>query len=151
MNDEIRAIPTRRNMSRPPAPAPYTGPYIYTLGYGAGWNHDLLVATLDAKKAMLLDIRFNPQSKTPMWQRSALFDLLGPERYLHVPALGNTNYANGGPIALYAPEAGVQVVARCLEFGSVALLCGCRDVATCHRKVAAEMLSERLGVPVEHL
>lgn len=124
---------------------------IYTAGYGAGWSPAQLRDLLYRLDAQLLDIRLKPWSKTEHWQRPALRAFLGPARYLHCPALGNLNYANGGPIVLQAPDAGVAIVRRQLDIGDVVLLCGCRDVQTCHRTVAADLLNEALGAPIVHL
>ena len=124
---------------------------IYTAGYGAGWSPAMLADVLDRHAAILLDIRLKPWSKTPTWQKSALQARLGMSRYLHVPALGNLNYNTGGPIALQASVAGIRIVGEQLERRNVVLLCGCRDLTTCHRKVAAELLREALGAPIVHL
>ena len=124
---------------------------IYTAGYGAGWSPTMLADVLDRHAAILLDIRLKPWSKTPTWQKSALQARLGMSRYLHVPALGNLNYNTGGPIALQASVAGIRIVGEQLERRNVVLLCGCRDLTTCHRKVAAELLREALGAPIVHL
>ena len=124
---------------------------IYTAGYGAGWSPTMLAEVLTQHRAILLDIRLKAWSKTPHWQRPALFEYFGPARYLHCPALGNLNYNTGGEIKLQAPAAGVAIVQRQLDIGSVVLLCGCRDVEACHRKVAAQLLHEALGATVVHL
>lgn len=124
---------------------------IYTAGYGAGWSPTMLVNVLDQHAAMLLDIRLKPWSKTAAWQKPTLQARLGTSRYLHVPALGNLNYANGDSIVLQAPAAGVRIVGMYLESQNVLLLCGCREVASCHRKVAADLLHKALGVSIVHL
>lgn len=124
---------------------------IYTAGYGAGWSPAILVEVLDQYAAMLLDIRMKPWSKTMAWQKPSLQARLGTSRYLHVPALGNLNYATGGAIVLQSPAAGVRIVGGQLELRNVLLLCGCREVASCHRTVAADLLHEALGAPIVHL
>ena len=130
------------------APKPHT---IYTAGYGAGWSPTMLADVLDRHAAILLDIRLKPWSKTLTWQKSALQARLGTSRYLHVSALGNLNYNTGGPIVLQSPAAGIRIVGDQLELHNVVLLCGCRDLTTCHRNVAAELLHEALGAPIVHL
>jgi len=124
---------------------------IYTAGYGAGWSPAMLAETLDRYAAILLDIRLKPWSKTMAWQKPSLQAHLGTSRYLHVPALGNLNYANGGSIVLQSPATGVRIVGEQLELHNVLLLCGCRKVASCHRTVAADLLNEALGAPIVHL
>ena len=128
---------------------PRSKPGLYTLGY-AGLTPEQLRAAVVQDAATLLDIRLAARSPAPQWRKSALVQLLG-ERYQHVPALGNRNYRNGGPIQLADPEAALPVVQQALTERSVILLCGCADVATCHRREAARWLSPRLRVPVRHL
>jgi hypothetical protein len=80
-----------------------------------------------------------------------LSQLLGA-RYQHVQGLGNRNYKSGSPIALADYEAGKAVIAELLATGqSVILLCVCIDVATCHRRTAAEQLAADLGETITHL
>lgn len=123
---------------------------IYTIGY-AGWTPSSVKARVEALNAMLLDIRYSPYSKRAEWRGDSLKALLGRARYSHIKTLGNRNYRGDGPIVLDAPEAAVETVTRLLTQRPVVLLCACRDADTCHRSVAAEFLSERLGAPIEHL
>jgi hypothetical protein len=122
---------------------------LYTAGY-QGWTVPQLERALESRGALLLDIRANPTTTRAEWRKAALAQRLGA-RYTHVPALGNRNYANGGPIALVAPHAALPLVAAALALGPVVLLCACRDWQTCHRRDAAAFLAERLGCAVEHL
>lgn len=68
-----------------------------------------------------------------------------------MPALGNRNAFNGGPVRLADPGAAVAPIADLLARGPVALLCGCADPTRCHRSVAAALLADRLGAEVIHL
>lgn len=120
---------------------------IYTIGY-AGWKPEELKAQVDELGAMLIDIRYSPRSRRPEWNREALRGLWGQnwERfYLHLVALGNRNYKSGGAIELAAPEVGLKALAPVLRERPIVLLCACRDADMCHRSVAADFLSERLG------
>ena len=128
---------------------PRSKPGLYTLGY-VGLTPEQLRAAVVQYAATILDIRLAAKSPASQWRKSALVQLLG-ERYQHVPALGNRNYRNGGPIQLADPEAALPVIQQALTERSVILLCGCADVATCHRRDAASWLSPRLRVPVRHL
>jgi hypothetical protein len=76
---------------------------------------------------------------------------VGDDRYIGCPQLGNRNYNKPGPIELFAPEIGLRMVRSLIEHYPVILLCGCQDVETCHRKVAAEYLARELGADVVHL
>lgn len=122
---------------------------IYTLGY-AGYAPEGLRDRVAELGVAVIDVRIAPTSKSPQWRREALADLLGA-RYLHLPALGNRNAFAGGPALLNDPERALGPVGALLEHGPVALLCGCADVAHCHRGLAAEWLAERLDAEVVHL
>lgn len=126
---------------------------IYTIGY-SGWRPVDLKLCVDALGAMLLDIRYSPRSKRPEWTREALRGLWGieaPRYYTHIQALGNRNYANGGPIELAAPLSGLRAVRPIWQRQPIVLLCACRHAGTCHRAVAAEYLAAELEAPVVDL
>lgn len=126
---------------------------IYTIGYAA-WSPEGLRAAVDARRALLVDIRERPRSWRPEWRQVALRALWGldwPDHYAHWPALGNVNYKNGGPILLADPAASVSVASAVLARQPIVLLCGCYDHARCHRLVAADYLSQALGARIEHL
>jgi hypothetical protein len=121
---------------------------IYTAGY-AGWAPEALAATVRELGALLVDTRYVPWSKSSAFTKDALAKVLGAS-YLWLKALGNINY-KGGPIELAAPDEALPVLAPILAERPIALLCVCRDVQQCHRKVAAAFLQERLGGEVVHL
>lgn len=124
--------------------------HLYTLGY-ARWSPAAVQSEIDRLGATLVDVRMAPTSRRPEWRRDALHALLG-RRYVHMPALGNVNFRDGGPIRLHHPEQAVGPIARLLERGPVVLLCGCDDWQTCHRSVAADYLAQQIdGVQVRHL
>ena len=123
---------------------------LYTLGY-SGWTPEAIQETAQARNAVVCDIRYSPASRHPQWMKRQLSQLLGA-RYQHVQALGIRSYKTGGPIALADYEVGKQVIAEILATGqSVILLCACKDVATCHRRTAAEQLAADLGKTITHL
>ena len=70
---------------------------IYTIGY-TGIPFAQLQAFLDAHQAFLVDIRYSPRSRNPVYNQKALQAALSG-RYVHVGELGNRNY-KGGPIAI---------------------------------------------------
>lgn len=121
---------------------------IYTLGY-SGIQPEQLRAAAEQHDLVVLDVRFSPRSRRPEWTRKRLQALLG-ERYVHLPALGNINYKGEGPIQLADPETGIAAAAKVLEGQPVLLLCACRDVQTCHRRDAADLLAAATGAPVVH-
>lgn len=124
---------------------------IYTMGY-CGWRVEDVAALLEKLDAVLVDVRMMPRSR---WKRefncSALQKRLG-DRYAWIRAWGNRNY-KGGPIEIVDFVGGVDEVVAMRGPGRrpVVLLCGCKDVNTCHRKVLAEKLAERWDAEVEHL
>jgi uncharacterized protein (DUF488 family) len=123
---------------------------LYTLGY-SGWTPQAIQAEAQARDAVVCDIRYSPASRHPQWTKRQLAQLLGA-RYQHVQALGNKNYRTGGSIALADYDTGKQAIAELLATGQrVILMCACKDVATCHRRTAAEQLAADLGETITHL
>lgn len=129
---------------------------LYTFGYSGKQPDALLALTeqLDAipygiRSVIVADIRFSPRSRIPQWNGGRLAKLLG-DRYHHLPALGNRNY-KGGPVEIVDLEAGVAQVADLLVHQPVILLCVCADIQHCHRRLAAEAILARYGVPLTHL
>lgn len=125
---------------------------LYTIGY-SGWTlDDLSGEIVERLDAMLIDIRMQPWSRRPEWQKRSLLDHFGAGRYLHDPRLGNSNYNNDKPIQLAAPDKAVGAIKAMLTKWPIVLMCGCRDWHTCHRTVAAEYLAEQLGgLEIVHL
>lgn len=122
---------------------------IYTLGY-TGLKPDKIDKWLQLNNAVIADIRMSPRSRVPMWEKDALIKQLG-ERYVHIPALGNVNYKNGGVITLADPAMGLKLIEVMIDANNVVLMCACKHVATCHRSYAADFLMAKLGVSVIHL
>jgi hypothetical protein len=117
-----------------------------------GYQHGTLaeLQALAAAGHQILDIRYQPRSRNPVWNGRALAEALG-ERYTPAPALGNRNY-KGGPIALADPEAGLAQLLGLLQERPVVLLCVCADVSHCHRLTVCELA--RAAAPalvIEHL
>ncbi|HEX8221822.1 MAG TPA: hypothetical protein VF914_21720 [Chloroflexia bacterium] len=125
-------------------------PTIYTFGY-TGSSPEDLKGYMQALDAILVDVRMSPYSRAPHWTGASLRVQVGDDRYIGCPQLGNRNYNKPGPIELFAPEIGLRMVRALLQHYPVILLCGCQDVVTCHRKVAADYLACELGADVVHL
>jgi uncharacterized protein (DUF488 family) len=121
---------------------------LYTLGYRA-WTPAAFAHRVQELGAVVADIRYAPTSRHPAWRQAALRKALG-DQYHHVHALGNANY-KGGPVALVDLEAGLATLATLLEAAPVILLCACRDVDRCHRRVVAEAWNAHSGQAVVHL
>jgi uncharacterized protein (DUF488 family) len=124
---------------------------IFTLGYGAQSEHQAARDQLHSlKSATIIDTRCSPRSCFPAWCKAQLSREYRP-RYVHIPALGNTNYRSGGPITLADEQRGLEQARKLLEQRDIILLCCCGHVETCHRRVIAERLSRLTGAPVCHL
>lgn len=119
---------------------------IYTIGY-LGRVYEDVLAIVQERQAILVDIRFSPGGDP----RSIHLSYCLGERYAYVRELGNPNDTNGKPMALANPEAAVPAIRALLAKRPLILMCACRDLAQCHRKLAAEFLQRELGVDVEHL
>lgn len=124
-------------------------PTIYTVGYARLRELKRLVDLAADLDAVVVDVRYQPYTSFKGWSRTDLHACLG-RGYRWVVGFGNVNY-RGGPVRLHDPAHGLAVVAPLLEAQSVILLCGCADVATCHRRLVADLLAEATGCPVEHL
>lgn len=133
---------------------PPTLPTVFTAGY-AGRTFDTgkpytaahLFHTAKLLDAVVLDVRTAPFSKDrPEWCQAGPLGLAARfrTRYRHVPALGNRNYrpadrAKGVEIADL--ESGLAEVLAIVSGGhSPILLCGCAELAGCHRSVIAAAL-----------
>lgn len=116
---------------------------IYTLGY-SGWRIEDIEAEITRLDALLADVRMVPRSRVVQWNGAALARRLG-DRYVWLREFGNRDY-KGSTIDIVDFAAGEEKLKKFdSRFGSVILLCGCREVAVCHRKVLAEWLAQRWG------
>ncbi len=117
---------------------------VFTAGYTGRTVAQLLEAA-QTLNADVMDIRFSPRSRNPVWSGSRLAESLG-DRYRHLRAFGNANYKEleGPGTVLVDAEEGVRAVRSTLESGrNVILLCACKDPAGCHRTDVAALLRSR--------
>ena len=121
---------------------------LYTFGYQRATHMDLeRFVNLGCR---IVDIRFAPWSKNPMWSRPTLEARFG-SAYLHIRELGNRCYRTG-EIDILNPEAGLERLGELLETWPCVLMCVCPYLHECHRLVVARMARDRFpGVVVEHL
>ncbi len=117
----------------------------YTTGYTDKNVKDLpnLLENLDA---VLVDIRFSPNSRQIVWTKNYL-SLLLKKRYSHIPQLGNRAFKEG-KIQIQNLELGIRLITS-LEYNAV-LLCACKKLNECHRFVVRTELQKR-GFEVEEL
>jgi uncharacterized protein (DUF488 family) len=125
---------------------------IYTLGY-SGWTIEDVEAVLDRLDAILVDVRMVPRSRwAPEWNAVVLAKRFG-ERYVWLKQFGNRNYKGTfEQIEIADFPAGEKRLREITSTGkAVVLLCGCRDVNLCHRKVVADWLAGLWKAEVTHL
>jgi len=127
---------------------------IYTLGY-SGWKIEEIQAQLDRLGAVLVDVRMVPRSRAPIWNGSTFRKRLG-DRYIWLKEFGNRNYKGTfEQIEIADFPAGEtrlrKFLAKDAVFKAIVLLCGCKDVNICHRKVLAQRLAQTWQAAVVHL
>lgn len=115
------------------------GNVIYTTGY-AGKDINDLKPLLEDLDALLVDIRFLPESDVLHWRQVYLKALLG-RKYLHIPNLGIRSFRQGNQNTIQNLGLGIKILLG-LE-RSLALMCACAELAKCHRRLIAEELRRR--------
>ncbi len=129
---------------------------IYTIGY-SGWTPEQVEKAVRDLGAILVDVRMVPRTRwTPAFNSAALHARFG-DQYVWLKQFGNVNYKGTFEQIEIADFAlGEKMLADLsglpFEGGkNVVLLCGCRDVNVCHRKVLAERLAQDWALEVVHL
>ena len=122
---------------------------LYTLGY-TGWTPEALAGSVIVLEAVLADIRYSPRSRVPHWNQAHLVRLLA-RRYRHLKALGNRNYKGGDIELVDLPDGLRHLEALLAEYAAVILMCACRDLGTCHRRVVADACRDALGLEATEL
>jgi hypothetical protein len=80
------------------------------LGYVAPLAPAQIERLMQSPSLLLVDLRFHPASRLPVWRQAALQDRYG-ERYIWLGEdLGNVNYKSGGPITIAHPASGVKAL-----------------------------------------
>jgi hypothetical protein len=111
---------------------------IYLLGYqNIKGGHNDLAALCRRLEATVIDIRLNPRSRVPHWNKGPL-SRAADIPYQHCPELGNVNYKIGGEIKIQDFKKGLTFLQG--VSGNVILMCACRDACTCHRTTVGAML-----------
>ena len=112
---------------------------IYFWGYTGHKPTDLqeLVAETGAE---VVDARTSPYSRNPTWNQSRLLCLTGVQ-YHHMPALGNPNYKNGGPLAIKDMATGIEFI-DALDC-PIIIMCMCKDADECHTSLIQAELDRR--------
>lgn len=110
---------------------------VYGIGYSGRSPEDLrrIVEELDV---YLVDIRFAPYSRNPVFRKAALEKAFG-EQYVYLQTFGNQNY-KGGPVDIVDYDAG-RIALEGLDKPAL-LMCMCKDPAACHRTIVLNRLAE---------
>ena len=120
---------------------------IYAFGY-TGRHLSTIAESLAKADAMLLDIRYSPRSRAPMWNRKNLESVLG-DRYLWAgDTLGNRLYRTDD-IEIVDLSAGLELIVSLAAKRPVALMCVCASLDGCHRAVITRALVAK-GYEVFH-
>lgn len=123
---------------------------LYTYGYLGGNLADL--HQYAAAGVLILDVRYNPTSRNPLWRKYHLLRELG-ESYRWNQDLGNVNYKTRKPPFEMADMAsGLDALEPLLQEQPVLILCACRDWNACHRELVADAAQARWPeLTVHHL
>jgi hypothetical protein len=117
---------------------------LYDCGYQEIKKLDKLVGLVGALDAILVDVRYSPNSRDPQWRQRALKEKLG-FRYFHCRDLGNAIYKQGGSIEFVDLPRGIATLARFLQEKNVIILCACWNRENCHRVKIAEAFEREYG------
>lgn len=122
---------------------------LFTLGY-SGWTVEEITQVLNLHDALLADIRYKPWSRRADMRHPSLQQTFRG-RYAWIKDLGNENYNKDATIKLHHAQRGLIELEGYPRESPVVIMCTCRDLAICHRRVVAELARERLGAEVVHL
>ncbi|PDW02935.1 DUF488 domain-containing protein [Candidatus Viridilinea mediisalina] len=155
-------LPEKRNMVRPVVDCA-----IYTMGYEGLTADAFLNRLLEAGIQRIIDVRYNPVSRRYGFHKTTLARLatrLGMD-YIHVPELGipGTERIQLRSLTQYeklfrAYESGLQQLVECqntvgnlLKEKPSVLICMEANPQFCHRNVLAQVLTQIVNLPVNHL
>ena len=135
-------------------------PIVFTIGYERRTPDELVGELVAAGVSLLADVRELPLSRRRGFSKYALAQVLNDAgiEYAHERALGNPKPARdawkagdaaagrAGYLAHIAVQTErVDALAARVAAGGVCLLCVEHDAASCHRRLLAAALRERLG------
>lgn len=120
-------------------------PTLYTIGYGNAAPEAFFARVAEQTIYLALDARLRPWGWHAAYRGQAFLDRLVTDGQVTTARwserLGNAAKANGGDMRLSDPAAIADLVAVLrLGRGPVLVICGCRDVAACHRRLIATLV-----------
>lgn len=136
---------------------------IYSTGYSGEIPENLPVLAAKFLNALVVDIRYNPDSRNPCWKQASLKRLLG-DSYFHIKALGNVNYKSGKreDAKILNMEVGLAAIQSLVNFRpdcaaprrNAIFLCVCpspaREKDFCHVQLIELRLLEE-GIPIIYI
>ena len=124
---------------------------LYTMGYN-NFSFFEFRDKLKSLDAIVIDVRFSPNSYSSFWGKDYLKDLFG-DSYIHIKELGNKNYSDKSlEFDIPGLENGSKKVIELLEMGfDCILMCSCSDYNKCHRKIVAEYICEKTNCELINL
>ena len=119
---------------------------VYTAGYN-NFLSDTFQKKVDELNAIIIDIRYNPYSFSPFWQKEYLSRRY-QDKYIHIPELGNKNYKTSG-IKIADWEKGLRYLIEIFkENKNIVLMCACEELEKCHRAWIAQKLETMFDISV---
>ena len=106
----------------------------------AGKDINDLKPLVESLGAILVDIRFVPDSEVIFWRQIYLKILLG-RKYLHIANLGNREFKNAGKISIQNLHLGIETLLSLNT--NLILFCVCAERKNCHRLLIAEVLQKQ--------
>lgn len=126
---------------------------VFSMGYWGWGNHaEKLVEIIDLaekekgfRPPVFVDIRLRRSVRAKDFQNNNFEKIVGGERYLHLPSLGNANIGTGKRGIRIKSPAEVSTlldiaVANFMKKRRVIYFCSCEDPKGCHREVVAKLL-----------
>lgn len=127
---------------------------LFSFGYW-GWGNATreLVARVDEIEAargfappFFADVRLRRSVRAPGFSGRAFERLLGPDRHVWMPALGNDAIAHGGAMRLHDPAAAGELLDRARRLATenrrLLFFCACERPEECHRSLVAEAVRD---------
>lgn len=116
---------------------------LYTAGYGNLPPAEFFATLARSPVHLALDARLQPWGWDPLYRGEAFLRALesegGAQRARWSRRLGNAAKADGGPMRLADPTVIADLLAVLRQGKDVLVICGCRDLARCHRRMIAEL------------
>jgi uncharacterized protein (DUF488 family) len=116
---------------------------LYTLGYAGLRDANDVRALLGDRVELVVDVRMRTYSGNRAFSTGTRRTVEeAGYSYRHLAGLGNAEYRTGG-IRLARPDDIARLV-DLLAISNVAIMCACREIASCHRRLVASMAAERV-------